>query len=55
MIFDTWDDLAEYYVNEGFKETGYHDDEDPYSSGFGRRIYLGSLDLEIKKRQSIAM
>jgi hypothetical protein len=33
----TWDDLAEYYVNEGFKETGYHDDEDPYSSGFGRR------------------
>lgn len=33
----TWEDLAEYYVNEGFKETGYHDDEDPYSSGFGRR------------------
>ena len=33
----TWDDLAEYYVNEGFKETGYHDNEDPYSSGFGRR------------------
>jgi hypothetical protein len=33
----TWDDLAEYYVNEGFKETGYHDDKDPYSSGFGRR------------------
>jgi hypothetical protein len=33
----TWDDLAEYYVNEGFKDTGYHDDKDPYSSGFGRR------------------
>lgn len=33
----TWDDLAEYYVNEGFKDTGYHDDTDSYSPGFGRR------------------
>ena len=33
----TWEDLAEYYVNEGFKDTGYHDATDSYSSGFGRR------------------
>ena len=31
----TWDDIVEYYVNEGFKDTGYHDNPyiDSYSSG----------------------
>jgi hypothetical protein len=48
----TWEDLAEYYVNEGFKDTGYHDDEDPYSSGFGRRNQSMATSLRGRRIQN---
>ena len=61
----TWDDIVEYYVNEGFKPTGYHHDYDPYrwsggrnqsdaTSPRGRRIQKRVKELEASGDQETA-
>jgi hypothetical protein len=47
----SWDDMVDYYFSEEFKDTGYHDNYDPYSSRNGNQsIATSSRGRRIQKR-----
>jgi hypothetical protein len=47
----TWDDMVDYYFSEGFEDTGYHDNYDPYSSRNGNQSRAtSSRGRRIQKR-----
>jgi hypothetical protein len=47
----SWDDMVDHYFTEEFKDTGYHDNYDPYSSGNGNQSRAtSSRGRRIQKR-----